>query len=79
MKIFLATWLEDNQGLTLTKAKGMRRLLSYHFIRTDPKGASGFDLKCYVESGKLNPNRKIIKTNKFKRGRLKTCKSIGKN
>lgn len=33
MKIFLATWTEDNQGQTLTKAEAFNRLLSYYFLQ----------------------------------------------
>ncbi len=38
MKIFLATWLEDNQGQTLTKTGCNNRLLSYYFLKDAPKG-----------------------------------------
>lgn len=51
MKIFLATWLEDNQGKTLTKIDYRNRLLSYFFISQ----SNQFDLKTYVRRG-------IIKT-----------------
>jgi hypothetical protein len=33
MVIYFATWLEDNQGITLTKAEANNRLLSYFFLR----------------------------------------------
>lgn len=33
MNIYFATWLEDNQAITLTRAEGNKRLLSYFFIR----------------------------------------------
>lgn len=36
MKIYLATWLEDNQGLTLTEQGSNRRLLSYYFLKDAP-------------------------------------------
>ena len=64
MKIFLATWLEDNQGKSLTENNNVRRLMSYYFIKT---GSKNFDLKRYVEGGKLEPNRRIIEPNKFQR------------
>lgn len=47
MKIFLATWLEDNQGKTLTKIDYRNRLLSYFFISQNNQ----FDLKTYVRKG----------------------------
>ena len=49
MKIFLATWLEDNQGLTLSKANAKNRLLSYFFL----KETSINFLKKYVIHGKI--------------------------
>ena len=33
MKIFLATWTEDNQGETLSKVDYKNRLMSYFFLR----------------------------------------------
>lgn len=33
MKIFFATWQEQNQGESLSKKKAENRLLSYFFIR----------------------------------------------
>lgn len=59
MKIYLATWLEDNQGKTLTKIDYKNRLLSYFFIQQD----KNFDLREYVikgllkSKGKLNENK----------------------
>lgn len=52
MNIYLATWLEDNQGKTLTKAGSDKRLLSYYFLRETPKGF----LEKYINQG--NPERK---------------------
>lgn len=49
MKIFLATWLEDNQGLTLDKINAKNRLLSYFFL----KETSLNFLKKYVTYGKI--------------------------
>jgi hypothetical protein len=46
MKIYLATWLEDNQGVTLTEAKCKNRLMSYFFI-----GQGKFDIRTYVKTG----------------------------
>ncbi len=37
MKIVLATWLEDNQGNSLSKGKSKNRLLSYFFLREQKK------------------------------------------
>jgi len=47
MNIYLATWLEDNQGKTLTRVDCENRLLSYFFIKQNDK----FDLKGYVIDG----------------------------
>lgn len=33
MKIYLATWAEDDQGETLTKTGNRRRLMSYYFLK----------------------------------------------
>jgi len=46
MKIYLATWLEQNQGVTLTKANYINRLMSYFFI-----SQGKFDAKTYYETG----------------------------
>lgn len=56
MKIYLATWLEDNQGVTLTEAGYEHRLLSYFFIDNPKERLSGerkinFDLRTYVKTG----------------------------
>ena len=47
MVIYLATWLEDNQGQTLTKMKCKHRLLSYYFVKDGPKDF----LDEYAETG----------------------------
>jgi len=46
MKIYLATWLEQNQGVTLTKANYTQRLMSYFFI-----SQGKFDAKEYHKTG----------------------------
>jgi len=49
VRIFLATWLEENQGVSLTKQNAKHRLMSYYFLRTlknDPNY-----IKRYVETG----------------------------
>ncbi len=51
MKIFLATWCEDNQGVTLTKAWATNRLLSYYFCRQQ---ADKFNLPEYVTTGLMS-------------------------
>jgi len=56
MKIYLATWLEDNQGKTLTKAQNKNRLMSYFFI-----SQGKFDIEKYVESGKLKSDPEPVK------------------
>lgn len=33
MIIYLATWMEDNQGITLTKVGNTQRLMSYFFLK----------------------------------------------
>ena len=35
MKIYLATWQEQNQEVSLNNKKNITRLLSYYFIRTN--------------------------------------------
>ena len=52
MKIYLATWLEDNQGETLTKINCKNRLMSYYFLK-DFKF-----LKQYVRTGKIMKRKK---------------------
>ena len=54
MKIHLATWLEENQGATLTKAGAENRLMSYFFIKDRTKN---FDLRQYVEKGKIESKK----------------------
>lgn len=47
MKIYLATWLEPNQGQTLTKIGYKNRLMSYFFL----KDGSINTVKKYVKTG----------------------------
>jgi len=47
MKIYLATWLEANQAVTLTKAQAENRLMSYFFISQD----KDFDVRAYTVRG----------------------------
>jgi len=49
LNIYFATWMEDNQGVTLTNIEANKRLLSYFFLR---EIKSDF-LKKYVELGKV--------------------------
>ena len=49
MRIYLATWLEHNQAVTLTNMNYTRRLMSYFFIKQDEK----FDPREYVRKGVL--------------------------
>jgi hypothetical protein len=56
MKIYLATWLEDNQGVNLTEVGCRNRLLSYYFISQPQGGVSGqrklkFNVRLYVKIG----------------------------
>jgi hypothetical protein len=50
MKIILATWLEENQAETLTKAGAKNRLMSFHFLR-QYKGDISAYMKRYAETG----------------------------
>jgi len=63
MKIYLATWLEDNQGVSLTNAGCESRLLSYFFV-----SQGKFDVRTYIKTGlskrmwlKLKNNREPTK------------------
>jgi hypothetical protein len=47
MEIFFATWLEDNQGITLTKAEAQKRLMSFFFL----KDLTEEQIRGYVERG----------------------------
>ena len=48
MKIFLATWLlERSQGITLTKLKARKRLISYYHTLEKKK-----ELPKYIRTGK---------------------------
>jgi len=35
MKIYLATWVEENQRVSLDKKESLHRLLSYFFIKKE--------------------------------------------
>ena len=48
MRIYLATWLEDNQGISLTKVSARHRLMSFFFIRS---GKIKFSLLKYIRYG----------------------------
>jgi hypothetical protein len=50
MIVYLATWLEDNQGESLSKIDSKYRLMSYYFLRVskDP-----LLLEKYTSSGKV--------------------------
>jgi hypothetical protein len=50
MIVYLATWLEDNQGESLSKIGSKYRLMSYYFLRVskDP-----LLLEKYTSSGKV--------------------------
>jgi hypothetical protein len=54
MRIFLATWLEDNQGLSLQKKGARNRLMSYYFLREAKKDI----LPQYVMKGQLKRRKK---------------------
>jgi len=57
MRIYLATWLEDNQGKTLTKVDYKNRLLSFFFIQN---ATYQFDLETYVREGVLKPRNEDL-------------------
>ena len=48
MRIFHSTWLEKNQGVTLTAMNHERRLISYWFLK-DIKDKK--ELETYIETG----------------------------
>jgi len=50
MNIYFATWMEDNQGSTLTKVKIKNRLISYFFLRE----ININNIAEYVNTGKIN-------------------------
>ena len=49
MKIYLATWTEQNQGVSLTKVGGHHRLISFFFF----KEVSAETIKRYATTGVL--------------------------
>jgi len=56
MKIYMATWLFDRTlGTSLTKKKGSKRLLSYHFIVE--QGISTEQINQYCRTGRLDPRK----------------------
>ena len=50
MKVYLATWVEDNQGESLTDEGADKRLLSYWFVKDLP----GNDFRRYAGAGRLS-------------------------
>jgi hypothetical protein len=53
MKIYFASWLTDaTLGISLTRKKANRRLLSFHFIRT--QGGTKELLNRYSVTGRAN-------------------------
>lgn len=75
MKIYLATWLEDNQGKTLTEEGNTQRLMSFYFLKEAPvdfldkyvQTGTGTDGK--VWNGKIQKEKK--KNGKEEEGRRK--------
>jgi hypothetical protein len=56
MKVYFATWLFDKTlGWSMTKKRGNRRLLSYHFLRE--QGIDSSQLHTYCKRGKLNKKK----------------------
>jgi hypothetical protein len=75
MRVYLATWLEDNQGVTLTKAGATNRLLSFFFLLQRE-----IDLEGYVENGSFLTKKgatKSVPTNEDERslGGSVSCKA----
>jgi autonomous glycyl radical cofactor GrcA len=54
MKIHFATWPEDNQGKSLTKAGNKNRLKSFFFLQKEKKDY----LKEYVKNGQVDRRKK---------------------
>jgi hypothetical protein len=48
MKIYLATWLEANQGVTLSAMDYKERLISYYFLKA---AKSIGDIESYITTG----------------------------
>ena len=57
MKIYLATWVNDPDGITLTNKDARRRLTSFHFIKEHK--LSGNLLKEWVQTGHLPSKARI--------------------
>ena len=56
MKIYFATWLTDRSlGRSLTKKKGSKRLLSFHFLRE--QGITTPLLTQYCRTGRCDPRK----------------------
>lgn len=55
MNIYLATWLEDNQSVTLTLACAEKRLMSYFFLK-DVQDKDAF-FESYINHG-VTPRHK---------------------
>ena len=54
MKIYFATWLFDSTlGISLTKKKAPKRLVSYHFLKE--QSITSAELTEYCLSGKFDP------------------------
>ena len=49
-KVFLATWLEENQAVSLTGAGAEHRLMSFFFLRQYKGDLIGY-IKRYVTTG----------------------------
>jgi len=62
LDIYLATWLEHNQGVSLTERNYKNRLLSRFFI--EQEGLSHADLKKYQTEGVLSIKTKSSRNKK---------------
>jgi len=57
MKIYFATWLFDKTlGWSMTKKRGNKRWISYHFLREQEIDSA--QLHTYCKRGKLNEKKK---------------------
>ena len=57
MKLYLASWLEQSQGVSLTNQNAIHRLLSFFFLK-QYKGDSCEYLRNYVKTGIGIENKK---------------------
>jgi hypothetical protein len=59
MNIYFATWLEGNQGVTLTIAQAQKRLMSYFFLKDVEDKDAFFD--SYINHGTTPRHKDEVK------------------